>query len=122
MSHIIAVRGWLECDDTQAKQIQAMLAATADQKYAPGWVAPSTRQTGSWTHYIFFGADLDGQALAAFRAQVELLAAIKPFSPDEYVRGLFLITDEQAGRTDWLIQDGQLIQAKAATQYDYLDR
>ena len=121
MSINIAVRGWIACDDQQLIEIQRMLAAEHGEKYAAGWLVAPTHHTGSWTNYVFFGADLSAERFERWRATLGEIAAIVPLSPDEYVRGLFFVSDERAGRTELLVKGGRITNIDSAERYNFLD-
>ena len=121
MSATVAIRGWIECDDEQLKQVEAVIAAAApaEPEYAKGWVVP--RGSGSWTNYVFFGASVKERLAEWLRPQLEQIAALQPVSADEYVRGLFFVGSESGVAHEWLIKDGKLLESDASNKYVYLD-
>ncbi|MBC2874219.1 MULTISPECIES: hypothetical protein [Streptomyces] len=121
MGIYVSIRGWLECDATQRAAVQEIIAAYDDDHYSHGWGSPR-RQHGSWAHYVFYGADIRESALGWFTDQIGEIAGL-PASDDDgdLVQGLFLVSHEVEGMTEWQVRDGRLHTAPADTGYRYLD-
>ncbi|MGW4195548.1 hypothetical protein [Streptomyces sp. NPDC005004] len=121
MGVYVSVRGWLECDESQLRAVQEIVAAHDDgHHYTSGWGVP--RRHVNWTHYVFFGADIRESALDWFTGQIEEIARI-PASDDDgdLVQGLFLVSHEVDGMSEWQVRDGRLFIAPADARYRYLD-
>lgn len=119
MGVYVAVRGWLECDETQLATVQAIISSHTDDHYSAAWSTP--RQQVNWTRYIFYGADIRESALDWFMNQLREIARI-PASDDDgdLIRGLFLASHEVDGTTEWQVREGQLVISPADTRHQYL--
>jgi hypothetical protein len=113
-----AVRGWLECDDTQL----ALLRQVIDGDPARGdggWAFPAN-PTG-WINYVFYGADLQAPAVDRLLDQLRRLAALPASDEDDdRIRGLFFNTHEVDGMAQWQVRDGLLHVSAVDPAYAYL--
>jgi len=121
MSSNTSIRGWIECDDEQVEQIKTVVALHGGTPYAQGWSFPSAKASGSWLNFIFFGAATNQDISNWLEPQLAEIAAITPKSPDEHVRGLFFVSSEAHGRSEWLLKDGHLQKTATTNKYNFLD-
>lgn len=120
MGVYVSVRGWLECDEKQSSTIQTIISARNDEHYSNGWGTP--RRRVNWNHYVFFGADIRESAVDWFLGQLREIAAI-PASDDDgdRVTGLFLVSHEVDGMSEWQVRQGQVFITPSDDRYGYLD-
>ncbi|WNZ06548.1 hypothetical protein [Streptomyces sp. 11x1] len=120
MGAYVSIRGWLECDERQLAAVREVIAGHDDGRYTNGWGAP--RRHMNWTHYIFYGADIRDSALDWFSDQVRAIARIPASDADgDLVQGLFLVSHEVEGATEWQVRGGQLFITPADIRHQYLD-
>ncbi|MFJ3704693.1 MULTISPECIES: hypothetical protein [unclassified Streptomyces] len=120
MGVYVSIRGWLECDETQLTAVREVIASHEENHYSNGWGSP--RRHTSWTHYIFYGADIRASALDWFVDQIKEIARI-PASDDDgdLVQGLLLVSHEVEGPSEWQVRDGQLFTSPADSRHRFLD-
>ncbi|MET7438462.1 hypothetical protein ACFYQQ_13525 [Streptomyces sp. NPDC005496] len=116
-----SIRGGLECDATQLAAVRKVISSHEDDHYSDGWGSP--RRHVNWAHYIFYGADIRESAVDWFADQIKEIARI-PASDDDgdLVQGLFLVSHEIAGTSEWQVRDGRLFTSPAGTRHRFLDR
>ncbi|WP_185899597.1 hypothetical protein [Streptomyces sp. WAC07061] len=120
MGSYVSVRGWLECDGAQLATVQKIISAHADDHYSNGWSTP--RQHLNWTRYVFYGADIRESALEWFASQLREIARIPASDEDgDLLLGLFLVSHEVNGITEWHVRGGRLITSAADVRHRYLD-
>ncbi|TXS81182.1 hypothetical protein EAO69_00460 [Streptomyces sp. me109] len=120
MGVFVRIRGWLECDHRQLAQVKEIVAAeNPDRTYCGGWGFPARQY--NWTSWVFFGADMREQAVDCFLEQLRLVAAI-PASDDDndLVIGLFLVSHEITGISEWQVRDGAVVIGSVNGEYQYL--
>lgn len=118
MAGYVAVREWLECDDTQL----ALLRRVIDGDPAgdgSGWAFPAHPR--GWINYVFYGADLRASAVDRLLDQLRRIAALPASDEDEdRIRGLLFSTHEVDGMTQWQVRDGLLRIKASDAAYAYL--
>jgi len=121
MGVFVGVRGWLQCDGRQLTQIKAIVSSDdSDRTYGGGWAFPAKQY--NWTNYVFFGADMRVQALDWFLEQLRAVARLPASDEDnDLVTGLFLVTHEVEGTSEWQVRDGRVSIGSAGDRYRYLD-
>ncbi|MFF3861421.1 hypothetical protein [Streptomyces sp. NPDC002209] len=120
MGVYVSIRGWLECDETQLVAVRKVVSSHEDDHYSNGWGSP--RQHINWAHYIFYGADIRASALDWFMDQIKEIARIPASDDGDFVQGLFLISHEVDGTSEWQVREGQLFSSPVDTRHRYLDR
>ncbi|MFD9006732.1 hypothetical protein ACFV0T_38310 [Streptomyces sp. NPDC059582] len=121
MGVFVRIRGWLECDDQQLAQVKAIVCSEdQDRTYIGGWGFPARQY--NFTNWVFFGAEMRAVSIDWFREQLLLVARI-PASDDDndLVTGLFLVSHEVEGMSEWQVRDGNVVTSRANGQYQYLD-
>ncbi|MCY9784612.1 hypothetical protein KIK06_11990 [Nocardiopsis sp. EMB25] len=120
MGVYVAVRGWLECDEKQLVAVREVISSHEDGHHSHGWGLP--RQHVNWTRYVFYGADVRASALDGLVEQMREIARI-PASDDDgdRVTGLFLVSHEVDGMTEWQLRNGRLVVSPGDDRYRYLD-
>ncbi len=115
------VRGFIECDKPELTRIKEIVQSPdMDQTYSGAWALPERHY--NWTHYIFYGADIRATALDSFLEVLQAIARIPPSDEDnDAVTGLFHITHETDGMSEWQIRGGHVHIASASGAYRYLD-
>ncbi|WP_089105946.1 hypothetical protein [Streptomyces hyaluromycini] len=121
MGVFVRIRGWLECDDRQLAQVKEIVSSEdQDRTYSGGWGFPARQY--NFTNWAFFGAEMRAESIDWFREQLYLVARI-PASDDDndLVTGLFFVSHEVEGMSEWQVRDGDVVTSRANGQYQYLD-
>ncbi|BCL30242.1 hypothetical protein ACFFS2_36180 [Streptomyces aurantiacus] len=119
MAVYVSIRGWIECDPKQLDSLKNIIAEHSDNAYSGGWGFPA--QPFNWTSYAFYGGDLQVADVPWLRNQLAEMAALQPGDEDEsQVEGLFLVTHEVDGLTEWQIRDGGLYEVPGSEGHAYL--
>lgn len=117
MGAYVYIRGWLECDREQCEAIRRLIAAD-DDPYNQGW---SFSEWSAWGTYVFYGGGLRESGHDWFLDQLNRIAQLPGTQiDDDRITGLFLVTHEGTGRTQWQVRDGSVVLAPASG-YAYLD-
>ncbi|MFF4628385.1 hypothetical protein [Streptomyces griseorubiginosus] len=121
MGVFVGVRGWLECDDEQLAQVKEIVQADdPEETYSGGWAFPPRQY--NYVNWVFFGAHMRAQSLDWFLGRLRSVARI-PASDDDndLVTGLFLVSHEVDGMSEWQVRDGTVRIRAAGRDYRYLD-
>ncbi|MFJ2723071.1 hypothetical protein [Streptomyces sp. NPDC087437] len=120
MSVYVSIRGWLECTEGQMEKLRKIVGDDSGHHYAGGWSFPI--RNFNWTFYAFYGGDIQEQDVAWLLGLVERIAKIRGIDEDEEdsVRGLFLLSHEVNGLSEWQIRDGDVLVAPGSENHEYL--
>ncbi|MFB7336887.1 hypothetical protein FNH09_23715 [Streptomyces adustus] len=121
MGVFVRVRGWLGCDDRQLAQVTRIVESDdPDKTYSGGWAFPPRQY--NFTNWAFYGAEMRAQAVDDFLEQLRRIARI-PASDDDndLITGLFLVSHEVDGMSEWQVRDGDVVIRAASETYRYLD-
>ncbi|MGW2823649.1 hypothetical protein ACWC24_22040 [Streptomyces sp. NPDC001443] len=121
MGVFVRIRGWLECDDRQLAQVTRIVESDdPDETYSGGWTFPPRQY--NFTNWGFYGAAMRAQAVDDFLEQLRRIARI-PASDDDndLITGLFLVSHEVDGMSEWQVRDGNVVIRAASEAYRYLD-
>ena len=121
MGVFVGVRGWLECDDEQLTRIKEIVQADdPEETYSGGWAFPPRQY--NYVNWVFFGAHMRAQSVDWFLDRLRSVARI-PASDDDndLVTGLFLVSHEVDGMSEWQVRDGTVRIRAASRDYRYLD-
>ncbi|MEV7321973.1 hypothetical protein [Streptomyces sp. NPDC093970] len=121
---MVSVRGWLECDEEQLARIKEIVTADdPESTYSGGWAFPARQY--NFVKWAFYGADIRAVALEWFEDRLRRIAEIPAsFQDEEYderPRGLFLVSHEVDGMSEWRVRDGVLVIGRPEGDYRYLD-
>ncbi|MEU6272038.1 hypothetical protein ABZ871_06390 [Streptomyces populi] len=121
---MVSVRGWLECDDEQLARIKEIVEADdPDRTYSGGWAFPARQY--NYVKWAFYGGNIRAGSLGWFEERLRRIARIPPScQDDEYddrPRGLFLVSHEADGMSEWRVHDGGLVIGLPDGDYHYLD-
>ncbi|MFC8362913.1 hypothetical protein ACFUIY_23945 [Streptomyces griseorubiginosus] len=121
MGAFVGVRGRLECDDVQLAQVMEIVQADdPEETYSGGWAFPPRQY--HYAHWVFFGAHMRAQSVDWFLDRLRSVARI-PASDDDndLVTGLFLVSHEVDGMSEWQVRDGTVRIRAAGQDHRYLD-
>ncbi|MFD5401510.1 hypothetical protein [Streptomyces griseorubiginosus] len=121
MGVFVGGRGWLECDDEQLRQVKEIVRADdPEETYSGGWAFPPRQY--NYVNWVFFGAHMRAQSVDWFLERLRSVARI-PASDDDndLVTGLFLVSHEVDGMSEWQVRDGAVRIRAASQDYGYLD-
>lgn len=117
----VNIRGWIECDTVQLRRIRELIGERDDPtgSYNKGWTFPP----GSNGHvYAFYGANIRTRHLDWFLDQLRRIAALAGSDEDdERVRGLFIVSREDEGMSQWHVHHGEIVFVAADPRHVYLD-
>ncbi|MGW1069804.1 hypothetical protein ACWD4F_35510 [Streptomyces aureus] len=121
---MVSVRGWLECDDEQLAQIKEIVEADASERtYSGGWAFPARQY--NYVSWAFYGGNFRDTSLEWFEDRLRRIARIPAACPDEEYddrpRGLFLVSHEVDGMSEWRVYNGDLVIGIPEADYGYLD-
>lgn len=119
MGAYVSVRGWVECTGVQFARVREVVRAEADATYGGGWAFPERRY--NWSDFAFYGASIRESGVGAFLRQVKLIAAVPADEDGERVVGLFFVSHETEGLSEWQVRDGGVHIRTAVEGYSYLD-
>ncbi|MEU6232341.1 hypothetical protein [Kitasatospora sp. NPDC047058] len=117
----VRIRGWLECDDRQLIQVEEIVGADdPDQTYAGGWAFPARQY--NFTNWVFFGAEMRAQSADQLLEQLRRVAGIPASDSDnDLITGLFLVSHESDGMSEWQVRDGTVLIGSPSGAYHFLD-
>ncbi|MGY4976529.1 hypothetical protein ACWCYL_05080 [Streptomyces sp. 900105755] len=121
MGVFVAVRGWLECDERQLAQVRRIVEADdPDRTYGGGWAFPPRQY--NFAQWVFFGAHMRAESVDRFLERLRSLACI-PASDDDndLIHGLFLVSHEVDGMSEWQVRDGTVVIQDVSGEYGFLD-
>ncbi|MEW2566655.1 hypothetical protein [Streptomyces sp. NPDC047070] len=119
MAVYVSIRGWVECDSDQLEALKGIIFRNSDNAYSGGWGFPA--KPFNWTSYVFYGGDLQEVDVSWLRDLLSEIAALPPRDEEESrVLGLFLVTHEVEGLTEWQIRDGGLCEVPGSERNAYL--
>ncbi|MFD5818180.1 hypothetical protein [Streptomyces sp. NPDC127038] len=121
---MVSVRGWLQCDEGQLVRIKEIVAADdPNRTYSGGWAFPP-RQYNS-ANWAFYGGDIRAVSLDWFEERLRQIAGIPASDPDDGYddrpRGLFLLSHDVDGMSEWRVRNGALVIGRPEGDYHYLD-
>ncbi|MGW4896787.1 hypothetical protein ACWEQL_31695 [Kitasatospora sp. NPDC004240] len=121
---MVSVRGWLECDEEQLARIKEIVAPDDPERtYSGGWAFPTTQYNG--IGWAFYGGNIRAVSLGWFEERLRQIARIPAsYQDDEYddrPRGLFLVSHDVDGMSEWRVRDGDLVIGLPDGDYRYLD-
>ncbi|MEU2337196.1 hypothetical protein ABZ770_33015 [Streptomyces sp. NPDC006654] len=121
MGVFVAVRGWLECDERQLAQVRRIVEADdPDRTYGGGWTFPPRQY--NFANWVFFGAQMRAQSVDRFLERLRSLACIPASDEDnDLVQGLFLVSHEVDGMSEWQVRDGTVVIQAVSGAYGFLD-
>ncbi|MFF9819740.1 hypothetical protein [Streptomyces sp. NPDC014006] len=121
---MVSVRGWLQCDDEQLAQIKEIVEADDPQRtYSGGWAFPARQY--NHVRWAFYGGDIRAVSLDWFQERVRRIARIPASHQDDEFdarpRGLFLVSHDVQGMSEWRVYNGGLVIGLPDGDYRYLD-
>ncbi|MEU4086587.1 hypothetical protein [Streptomyces aureus] len=121
---MVSVRGWLECDDEQLSRIKEIVEADDPERtYSGGWAFPARQY--NYVSWAFYGGNFRDASLEWFEDRLRRIARIPAACPDEEYddrpRGLFLVSHEVDGMSEWRVHNGDLAIGVPEADYGYLD-
>ncbi len=124
MGTMVAVRGWLQCDDGQLAQIKEIVEADDPRRtYSGGWAFPARQYNA--VNWAFYGGDIRAVSLAWFEERLRQIARIPASDQDDEYddrpRGLFLVSHDVDGMSEWRVCNGGLVIRIPDGDYHYLD-
>ncbi|KUO09890.1 hypothetical protein [Streptomyces sp. DSM 15324] len=124
MGVMVSVRGWLECDDGQLARIKEIVAADHPERtYSGGWAFPPRQYNA--VRWAFYGGHIRAVSLDWFEERLRQIALIPASRPDdaydERPRGLFLVSHDVDGMSEWRVRGGVLEIGLPGGDYRYLD-
>ncbi|GLW68038.1 hypothetical protein Kpho02_03370 [Kitasatospora phosalacinea] len=118
----MSICGWVDCcEDEQLRLLRGIAAAerAGERDYRGGWTFPTEQPM--WGRVAFFAADGRAGYEDRVREVLERVAALPAVDQDDRVRGLFRVSHEVDGATEWRLRRGELLCVPAPPEYDYLD-
>ncbi|MFE3858778.1 hypothetical protein ACFXPN_47625 [Streptomyces griseorubiginosus] len=121
MGVFVRIRGWLECDDQQLAQVKEIVHADdADQTYSGGWTFPPRQY--NFVNWVFYGAEMRAQSADWFLDRLRSVARIPASDEDDdRITGLFFVSHEVDGMSEWQVRDGTVLIRAASEEYKFLD-
>ncbi|MGW7238593.1 hypothetical protein [Streptomyces sp. NPDC054804] len=121
MGVFVRIRGWLECDDQQLAQVEEIVQADdADRTYSGGWAFPPRQY--NFVNWVFFGADMRARSVDWFLDRLRRVARIPASDDDDdRITGLFFVSHEVDGMSEWQVRDGTVVIRPASEGYRFLD-
>ncbi|MFJ6836880.1 hypothetical protein [Streptomyces sp. NPDC091209] len=121
MSVLVNIRGWLVCDDQQLAQIREVVEQdNPDRTYSGGWAFPPRQY--NFVNWVFFGAQMRDHSVDWFLDRLRSVARIPASDEDDdRVRGLFFVSHEVDGMSEWQVRDGTVVIQAASETYRFLD-
>ncbi|WP_043633072.1 hypothetical protein [Nonomuraea candida] len=112
----VHVRGWLEFHhDSQRRAFERILGEAPD----PGWAFPR----GGWLDAACYARAVRERHVDELLGVIRQAAALPAADADgDRVAGLFLVSHDMHGRTEWQVHDGRVHIVPADERHDYLDR
>lgn len=101
-----AVRGWIELDDEQRREVERTIVEWMDGRFAGGWAFP---EASAWSQFALYGMNVKDLDVPDLFALVKALAQVTPTAYDnDMTMGFFVLTDEYAKVTAWEIAYGEV--------------
>ncbi|MFB7944404.1 hypothetical protein ACFC6L_05740 [Kitasatospora phosalacinea] len=122
MGTYVTIRGWVEFgDDGQVPLLREIAEAVAagERHYRGGWTFPAEQPM--WRTMAFFAAVGRAGCEDAIREMLQRVAALPAPAEDERVCGLFRVSHEVDGATEWQLRDGGLRCVPTPPGHAYLD-
>ncbi|MFG2577332.1 hypothetical protein [Streptomyces sp. NPDC048481] len=121
MGVFVRIRGWLECDDLQLVQVKKIVEADdPDRTYSGGWAFPARQY--NFTNWAFFGAEMRAPSADWLLERLYRVARLPASDADgDLITGLFLVSHECDGMSEWRIHDGTLSTGAPSGVYQFLD-
>ncbi|MFE3037834.1 hypothetical protein ACFXKY_40035 [Streptomyces canus] len=121
MGVFVRIRGWLECDDQQLAQVKEIVQADdAGQTYSGGWAFPPRQY--NFVNWVFYGAEMRAQSVGWFLDRLRNVARIPASDEDDdRITGLFFVSHEVDGMSEWQVRDGTVLIRAASDAYQFLD-
>ncbi|UXX98078.1 hypothetical protein N7U49_48190 (plasmid) [Streptomyces sp. AD2-2] len=121
MGVFVSIRGWLECDDRQLAQVKELVEQDdPDRTYSGGWAFPPRQY--NFVNWVFFGAQMRAQSVDWFLDRLRQMARIPAFDEDDdRINGLFLVSHEVDGASEWQVRDGTVVIQAASESCQFLD-
>ena len=119
VSAYVSVRGWIECDEKQLDEVRKV-AAACDDSYGGGWAIAENQF--NWIRYAFYGGSVPEGVVESLLMKIRAIAQIPPSDADQdLIVGIFFVSHEIDGMTEWRVRDGRVDISDADTKYQYLD-
>jgi hypothetical protein len=114
-------RGFVRCDGPQLGLIRRIAEAVDPAfPYRGGWAFPEGRYNRG--DYVFHGARIRATAVNDVPAHLRAVARVPPSDEDaDRVTGLFLVSHEEDGVSEWQIRDGDVHIGPVRPELRYLD-
>ncbi|MCI9079895.1 MAG: hypothetical protein HFH68_13430 [Lachnospiraceae bacterium] len=123
MAKYVSVKGWLECEYSQIKEIKKIIdnyktrtnmgsifSSENMEFYNKGWRYPE--EIINWTAYVFYGADIKESYLEFIQDEIkEILKKIT------YIDGMFFFYYEEGEIKYWKIIDSKMKEEKNIFNY-----
>ncbi|MEV7388616.1 hypothetical protein [Streptomyces sp. NPDC091215] len=121
MGVFVVIRGWLECDNRQFAQVRDIVEQDdPDRTYSGGWAFPPRQY--NFANWVFFGAGMRAQTVGWFLDRLQRVARIPASDDDDdLITGLFLVSHEVDGMSEWQVRDGTVVIRAASQEYRFLD-
>ncbi|MEU2618258.1 hypothetical protein ABZ642_08805 [Streptomyces sp. NPDC007157] len=121
MSVLVNVRGWLECDDQQLARIREIVEQDdPDRTYSGGWAFPPRQY--NFVNWVLFGAQMRDHSVGWFLDRLRSVARIPASDEDnDLITGLFLVSHEVDGMSEWQVRDGTVVIQAASETYRFLN-
>lgn len=114
MAKYVSVKGWLECEDTQVKNIKKIVNNYGNKSYPgnifnngniklynKGWRYPE--EIINWTSYIFYGADIKEYYSGFIQDEIKEI-----LRKNTGIDGMFFFYYEEGGIQYWQITDSEI--------------
>ncbi|MEV6118664.1 hypothetical protein AB0L59_40920 [Streptomyces sp. NPDC052109] len=100
-----------------------MEADYPERTYSGGWAFPARQYND--VRWAFYGGDIRAASLGWFEERLRRIARIPAsYHDDEYderLRGLFLVSHDVDGMSEWRVHNGGLAIGLPVADYHYLD-
>ncbi|MFD8810408.1 hypothetical protein ACFV23_02645 [Streptomyces sp. NPDC059627] len=118
---LVNIRGWLECDDQQLAQVRGIVDPDdPDRTYSGGWAFPPRQY--NFVNWVFFGAQMRDHSVDWFLDRLRRVARIPASDDDDdLITGLFFVSHEVDGMSEWQVRDGTVVIRAASQEYRFLD-
>jgi hypothetical protein len=115
----VTVRGWIEGSGELFDQARRIVRAEADADYGGGWGFPERMHNG--LGFAFYGAVMRESGLDCLLRQVRMIAAVPPDEDGYHLVGLFFVSHEVDGMSEWQLRGGEVHVRTGPGTYGYLD-
>ncbi|MBM9508532.1 hypothetical protein [Actinacidiphila acididurans] len=119
MGVYVNVRGWVEGGHKELARAREVVRAEADEVYGGGWGFPERPYNG--IGFVFYGAEMRESGVEGFLRQLRKIAALPPDEDGYHLVGLFLVSHEVDGMSEWQVRDGVVHIRGGVEAYRYLD-